>query len=62
MRTSQRFPSPDAVTELMARHQEQLLTRIRKMIGPEIVRRAEDIDFLQDVFLDLARDRSQRRL
>ena len=46
----------DALALLVDRHGEQLLERIRMMMGDQARRSAESIDFLQDVFVELIED------
>jgi RNA polymerase sigma-70 factor (ECF subfamily) len=42
-----------ALEKVVLRHQDQVLSRIRLMMGPEARRRAESMDFLQDAFANL---------
>lgn len=46
----------EALQELLRRHRDALLARIRLMMGPEARAAAESEDFVQGVFLEVARD------
>jgi RNA polymerase sigma-70 factor (ECF subfamily) len=51
--------SGSAQNELMHRYRERLLERIRMMLGAQVRRHAESIDFLQDVFVHVLKDLDQ---